>query len=94
MDNFVYVFNIKSLPSIQSRVFYFMADVRIFKLMIGDRFKGILSMTGVKCLHFKISQNTNSIFMIRKINGLYLLKCDNVDKNNVYCHIYVQIDFL
>ena len=56
MDNFVNVFNRNSLPTTQSRVFYFMADVCIFKLMI----EGILSMTGVKYLHLKISQNTKS----------------------------------
>ena len=31
--------------------------------------------------------------MIRKINGLYLLKCNNVDKKNICFHTHVQNDF-
>ena len=61
--------------------------------MTSERFKGILSMTDVKSDTLKFSQN--SIFMSRKINGLYLLKCNNVDKNKFFfCHTHVQIDYL
>ena len=60
--------------------------------MAGDRFKGILSMTGVNFDTLNIPGNKKNRFY--DTYGLYFLKCNNVDKINVCCHTHIHFDYL